>query len=140
MSLYNQNRVLRNNRVLIGKKKANLINLPELIEIQLKSFEWFLQRQNLVENGQLVNHGLHQLFQEIFPNLFILADRRNRQLPSVYQKLANRRINEKIRQYANEFVLCFECGKPDTKIEKDGELTYMKCTACGAKNFVKAKI
>ncbi|HBI37348.1 MAG: DNA-directed RNA polymerase subunit beta [Spirochaetes bacterium GWF1_31_7] len=67
MSLYNQNRVLRNNRVLIGKKKANLINLPELIEIQLKSFEWFLQRQNLVENGQLVNHGLHQLFQEIFP-------------------------------------------------------------------------
>ena len=55
-------------------------------------------------------------------------------------KVPASRINEKIRQYANEFVLCFECGKPDTKIEKDGELTYMKCTACGAKNFVKAKI
>ena len=50
------------------------------------------------------------------------------------------RINEKIRQYANEFVLCFECGKPDTKIEKEGDLAYMKCTACGAKNIVKAKI
>ena len=55
-------------------------------------------------------------------------------------KVPASRINEKIRQYANEFVLCFECGKPDTKIEKDGELTYMKCTACGAKNIVKAKI
>jgi len=55
-------------------------------------------------------------------------------------KVPASRINEKIRQYANEFVLCFECGKPDTKIEKDDDLTYLKCTACGAKNIVKAKI
>ena len=55
-------------------------------------------------------------------------------------KVPASRINEKIRQYANEFVLCFECGKPDTQIVREGELNYMKCTACGAKNFVKAKI
>ena len=55
-------------------------------------------------------------------------------------KISASRINEKIRQYANEFVLCFECGKPDTKIEKEDNLTYIKCTACGAKNIVKAKI
>ena len=55
-------------------------------------------------------------------------------------KVPASRINEKIRQYANEFVLCFECGKPDTQIVKEGDLTYMKCTACGAKNIVKAKI
>ena len=55
-------------------------------------------------------------------------------------KVPASRINEKIRQYANEFVLCSECGKPDTQIVREGELTYMKCTACGAKNFVKAKI
>ena len=55
-------------------------------------------------------------------------------------KVPASRINEKIRQYANEFVLCFECGKPDTTIVKEDELTYMKCTACGAKNIVKAKI
>ena len=55
-------------------------------------------------------------------------------------KVPASRINEKIRQYANEFVLCFECGKPDTQLIREGELTYMKCTACGAKNFVKTKI
>ena len=55
-------------------------------------------------------------------------------------KVPASRINDKIRQYANEFVLCFECGKPDTKIEREDGLTYMKCTACGAKNVVKAKI
>jgi len=55
-------------------------------------------------------------------------------------KVPASRINEKIRQYANEFVLCFECGKPDTQIVKESGLTYMKCAACGAKNVVKAKI
>ena len=55
-------------------------------------------------------------------------------------KVTASRINSKVRQYANEFVLCAECGKPDTQIIREGELTYMKCTACGAKNFVKAKI
>ena len=34
-------------------------------------------------------------------------------------KASASRINEKIKQYANEFVLCQECGKPDTKIEKE---------------------
>ena len=55
-------------------------------------------------------------------------------------KVPASRINEKVRQYANDFVLCFECGKPDTKIEKEDNLSYMKCTACGAKNIVKTKI
>ncbi|HLC60935.1 MAG TPA: translation initiation factor IF-2 subunit beta [Candidatus Nanoarchaeia archaeon] len=55
-------------------------------------------------------------------------------------KVPASRINDKIRHYANEFVLCIECGKPDTQIVREGDLNYMKCTACGAKNFVKAKI
>lgn len=55
-------------------------------------------------------------------------------------KVPASRINEKIRQYANAFVLCFECGKPDTQIVREDNFTYMKCTACGAKNIVKAKI
>ena len=43
-------------------------------------------------------------------------------------KVAASRVNEKIRQYANEFVLCSECGKPDTKIEKEGKISYLRCT------------
>ena len=35
-------------------------------------------------------------------------------------KVPASRINEKIRQYANEFVLCLECGKPDTQIIREG--------------------
>ena len=55
-------------------------------------------------------------------------------------KVAASRINDKIKQYADEFVFCHECGKPDTQLLKEGELLYLKCQACGAKKPVKAKI
>jgi len=55
-------------------------------------------------------------------------------------KIAAARINEKIKQYADEFVFCQECGKPDTQLVKEGELMFKRCQACGAKQPVKAKI
>ena len=55
-------------------------------------------------------------------------------------KLAASRINDKIQQYADTFVLCKECGKPDTKLEKEGNIHYIKCQACGAKHSVYSKI
>lgn len=55
-------------------------------------------------------------------------------------KVAASRINGKIRQYADEFVFCPECGKPDTQLVKEGEILYLKCQACGAKKPVKSKI
>jgi len=55
-------------------------------------------------------------------------------------KVAASRINDKIRQYANEFVFCKTCGKPDTQINKEGEFSFVKCLACGAKHPVKSKI
>jgi len=55
-------------------------------------------------------------------------------------KLPASRINEKVRQYAHEFVLCSDCGKPDTKLMKEGGFTYLKCLACGSKRAVKSKI
>ena len=46
------------------------------------------------------------------------------------------KINRKIEQYVKEFVLCRECGKPDTEILKEDRLTQIHCLACGAKHPV----
>lgn len=56
------------------------------------------------------------------------------------RKLSSGLINAKIEQYAMEFVLCRVCKKPDTILTKEERVTTMKCTACGAKNPVRAKI
>ncbi|PKP58110.1 MAG: translation initiation factor IF-2 subunit beta [Candidatus Altiarchaeales archaeon HGW-Altiarchaeales-1] len=46
-------------------------------------------------------------------------------------------INDKIKKYTNEFVLCKECGKPDTKIDVIEGHTALRCMACGAWRFVR---
>ncbi len=55
-------------------------------------------------------------------------------------KISSSKINPKIEQYAKEFVLCNECGKPDTEIIKEGRLSFLHCLACGAKHPIRTKI
>jgi len=56
------------------------------------------------------------------------------------RKLSSSLINERITRYCNDFVLCKECGKPDTQLTREDRIRFMKCTACGAKHPVKGKI
>ncbi|MFA6974261.1 MAG: translation initiation factor IF-2 subunit beta [Parcubacteria group bacterium] len=46
------------------------------------------------------------------------------------------KINQKIEQYVKQYVLCKECGKPDTELKKEDRLIFMNCMACGAKHAV----
>ena len=55
-------------------------------------------------------------------------------------KVPSAKINQKIEQYAKEFVLCRECGKPDTELIKEDRLSFVRCLACGAKHSVRGKI
>lgn len=50
------------------------------------------------------------------------------------------KINQKIEMYVKEFVLCKECGKPDTELVKEDRMSFVKCLACGAKHSVRSKI
>ena len=53
------------------------------------------------------------------------------------RKVASSMVNAKIAKYAELYVLCNTCGKPDTNIiEKEGK-TYLKCSACGAQQVIK---
>jgi translation initiation factor 2 subunit 2 len=46
-------------------------------------------------------------------------------------------LNEKINKYVKEFVLCHQCGKPDTHLEKIQTATLLICEACGARESVR---
>ncbi|HHE36197.1 MAG TPA: translation initiation factor IF-2 subunit beta [Candidatus Woesearchaeota archaeon] len=63
-----------------------------------------------------------------------------RQFVLLGAKVPASRINEKIQKYADVFVICRECGKPDTKMTKEGNIYFIKCQACGAKYSVYSKI
>lgn len=58
---------------------------------------------------------------------------------AVFQgKFSNAAVDERIRHYAEEFVLCHECGKPDTKLERHERFYILRCEACGARASVRS--
>lgn len=47
-------------------------------------------------------------------------------------------IDRRIKDYVKEYVLCHECGKPDTNIVEEGGIAFIKCEACGARRSFRA--
>ncbi|MBA7595904.1 hypothetical protein ES703_02869 [subsurface metagenome] len=52
-------------------------------------------------------------------------------------KVPSSKINQKIEEYVNEFVLCRECKKPDTELIRKDRINFVHCLACGAKHSVR---
>jgi len=46
-------------------------------------------------------------------------------------------VDKKIELYAKEYVLCPDCGKPDTKFVREERFLFLKCEACGSKHTIK---
>ena len=49
-------------------------------------------------------------------------------------------VQRRIDRYVSTYVLCSECGSPDTELRKEGRVELLVCKACGAIRPVQAKI
>jgi translation initiation factor 2 subunit 2 len=38
--------------------------------------------------------------------------------------------------YAQRYVICPICNRPDTKVEKEGRYMFLRCEACGARSSI----
>ncbi|MFC7133964.1 MULTISPECIES: translation initiation factor IF-2 subunit beta [Salinibaculum] len=45
-----------------------------------------------------------------------------------------RRIDEALAAYSEEYVLCPECGLPDTVLDREQGALILRCEACGARS------
>ncbi|MDD1674064.1 MAG: translation initiation factor IF-2 subunit beta [Methanomicrobiales archaeon] len=48
-------------------------------------------------------------------------------------------LNSMIRNYVEDYVICSECGRPDTRLVKDGRIPVLRCDACGGHRPVKKR-
>ncbi|KXA92120.1 translation initiation factor IF-2 subunit beta [candidate division MSBL1 archaeon SCGC-AAA259E17] len=53
-------------------------------------------------------------------------------------KFTKGELQERIDSFTEEYVLCDECGRPDTELIKEGRVTMLKCDACGARSSVRS--
>jgi translation initiation factor 2 subunit 2 len=55
-------------------------------------------------------------------------------------KVSGVKLDDKIKEYIKEFIICKECGKYDTELVKEGgHFYFVHCLACGAKHAVSYK-
>ncbi|MFH1917509.1 MAG: translation initiation factor IF-2 subunit beta [Nanoarchaeota archaeon] len=99
--------------------KTILTNLPQVAS--------YLRRD--------INHILKFLLKELATSGSI---KQNRVI--LMRKLQSAKINEKIQDYAKEFVICNQCQKPDTELLKEKGFSFIHCLACGAKHSVRGKL
>ena len=82
-----------------------------------------------------LDHFIKFLSKELATQILIKGDK------AIFnRKLSSSQINDKIKSYVEEFVLCPQCGKPDTELLKEKSFLFLHCLACGAKHSVRAKI
>ena len=44
-----------------------------------------------------------------------------------------------IKSYVDDYVICSECGKPDTRLVKDDRVMILRCDACGSHRPVRKR-
>jgi len=126
---------------LLKKAKSNLpkmdatkrFEVPYAVAFTEKRFTRFKNFMEIVKKlRREPEHLAKFLFRElavpgaIEGNELVLQGRINRSL-----------LNNRITDYVKEYVLCKECNRPDTTLQKDGKMIIIKCEACGAKRTVR---
>ena len=48
-------------------------------------------------------------------------------------------IQSRFNTYVETYVICSECGRPDTELIREGRVLMLKCDACGAKRPVTVR-
>ena len=94
---------------------------------------------NLHQIASYLRRDFNHLFKFLLKELATPGSVRHSQV-MLLRKMSSLKINEKIQEYSKEFVICKQCGKPDTELIKEGGFIFKHCLACGAKHSVRSKI
>jgi translation initiation factor 2 subunit 2 len=109
-------------------EKHERFNVPEVDVFQEG-------KQTVIRNfGDIVEalrrdpeHLLHFLLRELGAPGFIESRR-----AILKAKISPSQITDRINGYTETWVICSECGRPDTHINKEGRILVLECEACGA--------
>lgn len=94
---------------------------------------------NLTQISSYIRRDQNHLLKYLLKELATSGSVKNGRV-ILMRKVLSQKINERIDNYSKEFVVCKQCGKPDTELIKDKGFLFMHCLACGAKHSVRAKI
>ena len=95
--------------------------------------------KNLGEIADKLNRDMEQIFSYLLKELGTAGEIDGER--AIFQgKIPENRLQERIEKYVKRYVLCRECGRPDSKLIRRNRTLMLKCEACGAIHPVGGKI
>ncbi|MDI6721034.1 MAG: translation initiation factor IF-2 subunit beta [Candidatus Aenigmarchaeota archaeon] len=92
--------------------------------------------RNFADISKALRRDAADIAKFLFKELGVSGDMKGSELV-LNGKVSESMVSKRIEDYVKEYVLCRECGKPDTDIKKDRHFLTLKCQACGAKRSFK---
>lgn len=92
--------------------------------------------QNFKEIAQTLNRDPQHLLKFLLRELATAGNIEGSR--AIFQgRFPSYKIQEKLKRYVDEYVICPECKKPDTRIIRERRTTFLKCDACGARHTLR---
>jgi translation initiation factor 2 subunit 2 len=54
-------------------------------------------------------------------------------------RVTRQQVDDKMASYVATYVMCSECSRPDTRLDREGRTLILKCEACGAHRPIRVK-
>ncbi|MBI2232291.1 MAG: translation initiation factor IF-2 subunit beta [Candidatus Aenigmarchaeota archaeon] len=126
--------MLRRARSNISSKETKRFEVPQAVT-QLAGRQTVLK--NLFELAKALRREPKHIARYMFKELAVPGEIRGNEL-YLQGKFPSSLVGKKIDEYVKEFVLCHECSKPDTIVQKAERIEILKCEACGARRPLRA--
>lgn len=125
---------------MLKRARKNIQKSDETKRFQIPELIITGRKQTVIKNfsdvAKTIRRDPKDIAKFLFKSLAVPGSMKEREL-ELQGKVSHSLIEKRIEEYVNEFVLCPECGKADTIINKMGKIIILKCEACGAKKTMK---
>ena len=126
---------------LLEKAKKGRPAPEKKARFEVPEADVFVEKQTFIRNfseiAKTIRRDPKHLAKFLFKELAVPGSMRGDEL-ILQGKVSPSMVRQRINEYVKSFVLCHECGKPDTVMEKADRLLLLKCEACGARRYLKA--
>jgi len=137
MTSYNYNDLLKKVRDNIESRPVSddRFNLPKA-EIFYEGNTSVIKNFDKISDA--VNREADEILKFLLGGLGTAGERSGSRV--IFQgKIRAESIQGKLMDYIDNYVICSECGKPDTHLVKRGRNTMVRCDACGAIRPLKSQ-
>ena len=137
MSAYDYNKLLKKvqNNISSEQTSDDRFRLPQA-EIFYEGNTTVIKNFDKISDA--VNRDADQILKFLLNGLGTAGERSGARV--IFQgKIPANNIQDKLKDYIDTYVICSECGKPDTHLVKKGRTMLVRCDACGAFRPVKSR-